>query len=84
MIKNILIGIFGLIVGLSLLAGSWLLVFGASWLCYHVFVFMFMVVPYINSIVLWTIVCVASIPIFFISEIVGTNIVIKYILNRRA
>lgn len=79
MLKNIMFYGLGLIVGLSVIAGSWAIVMGLCWLVFVVFQFVFALIPYSKPVVTWLAVSVFAIPILLISQVVGTNIVGKYI-----
>ena len=79
MFRKTLFYILGLIVGLTIIGGSWSIAIGLGWLITKIFAFIFATIPYSVPVVTWMIVLAVSIPILLISQVLGLNIISKYI-----
>lgn len=79
MFGKITYNILGSIVGLTIIVGSWAIAIGIGWLITKIFAFIFATIPYSESIIWWAIAVMVSIPVLLISQVVGSNIIQKYI-----
>jgi hypothetical protein len=79
MFRKTLFNILGLIVGLTIIGGSWSIVVGLVWGMVKIVELIFTTIPYSEPIVIWIIVLIALIPIVLVSQVLGLNIISKYI-----
>jgi hypothetical protein len=79
MFRKTLFNILGLLVGLTIIGGSWSIAIGLVWGMVKIVEFIFATIPYSSSVVKYMIVMIALIPIVLVSQVLGLHVISKYI-----